>query len=136
MPYLLRNNLTQRKTILTRDLSNMMYSNTFSYIAHVHESGQKKKEINTRQVFIDDGSGFFLDVSQIFVLFLVIEFKVEIRLVKLIQTNVTIFTTACVRLSVGMEGQRIDWTEMALNTSEFFFENQMEETGVEFADTR
>jgi hypothetical protein len=35
-----------------------------------------------------------------------------------------------------MEGQRIDWTEMALNTSEFFFENQMEETGVEFADTR
>jgi hypothetical protein len=44
----------KKKKILTRDLSNMMYSNTFSYIAHVHESGQK---INTRQVFINDGLG-------------------------------------------------------------------------------
>lgn len=67
---------------------------------------------------------------------LIVEFKVKIRRIELVQTNVTIFTTTGVSLAVGVEGQRVDRTEMALDAAKFFFKYQMEETSIEFTDTR
>ena len=67
---------------------------------------------------------------------LVIEFKVEIRRVELVQTNVAVFAATSVRLAVRMESQRVDRAEMALDATEVLFEYQMEEASVEFADTR
>ncbi len=81
-----------------------------------------------------DGFSIFFTKLFRFVI-LVIEFKVEIVGVKLVQTDVTVFTATGVRLAVRMESQRIDGTEMALDATKFLFEYQMEETGIELADT-
>lgn len=67
--------------------------------------------------------------------FLVVEFEVEIGRIELVQSDVTIFTTASVSLAIWVEGQRVDGTEMALDSTEFFFEHQVEETCVEFTYT-
>lgn len=98
----------------------MMYSNTFSYIAHVHESGQNKHKTSVHIWWMGLTVLLFFPF---YFLPLVIEFKVEIRRVELMQTNVTIFTTASVRLAIGMESQGVDRTEMTLDTTKFFFKN-------------
>lgn len=90
-------------------------------------------KINTQVFKHDDGVQQFCFVTSQSCL--VVEFKVEIRLVELVQTNVTIFTTAGVCFTVGMESQRIDGTKMTLYSSEFLFKHQMKETGIEFTDT-
>ena len=110
-----------------------MYSNTFSFIAHVHNSGQNKHDSVHRRWWMG-WQIFTCPISVSF--FLVIEFKVEIRRVELVQTNVAVFAATSVRLAVRMESQRVDGAEMALDATEFLFEYQMEEASVEFADTR
>ena len=94
-------------------------------------------KINTTVFTEDDGWVDRFSLVQFrYHFFLVIEFKVEIRRVELVQTNVAVFAATGVRLAVRMESQRVDGAEMALDATEFLFEYQMEEASVEFADTR
>ena len=65
---------------------------------------------------------------------LVIKFEIEIRRVKVVQSNITVLSAAGIRFAIRSESQRVDGTEMALDATEFFFEYQVEETGVEFAN--
>lgn len=50
------------------------------------------------------------------------------------QSHETVFSATGIGFSVGMESERVDGTEMALDAGELFFENQMVEAGIELAN--
>lgn len=77
----------------------------------------------------------FLDQLRKWIECLKVELEIEVILVELVHSNVTVFTTASVAFAIGMERQRVDGTEVALDAGEFLLENQMEEASIELANT-
>lgn len=51
-------------------------------------------------------------------------------------SDITIFAAAAVAPAIGMKGDRINRPKVTLNSGKLLFEYQVEESRIEFADTR
>lgn len=74
---------------------------------------------------------FLFDVGKFFLV--VFYVKIEIGRIEVVNTNETVLTTRAVALAVRMESNTIDGTEVITYASKLFFEDQVEETSLEFA---
>merc|ERR1712106_384365 len=60
-----------------------------------------------------------------------VELEVEVGLVKLMNSNITILTSASITPAVRVELDGVNRTEMSLDTTKLLFEEQMEESSIE-----
>lgn len=58
--------------------------------------------------------------------------KVEVTLVEVVNTDVTVLSAACVALAVGVDGDGVEGTEMTSDTADLVLEDLVVETGFEF----
>jgi len=54
--------------------------------------------------------------------------KVEIRLIKIINTDVPIFSTCGIAATIRVKSERVNRTKVSLQTCKFFFEYQVEKS--------